>query len=82
MASASTVRTRTAAIADLRESTSGGKEGARIQLVDELKHVDADLRHSILKEAGITPEISPGQGLAMKAELMLPWNKMRHLQRY
>ena len=56
--------------------------GARRQLVDELVGVDTAIRQSILKEAGITPEISAGEGLAMKAELALPWERLRVLRRY
>ena len=32
--------------------------------------------------AGITLTIPEQQGLAMKADLALPWNKMRELRRY
>ena len=69
-------------MAGVREGLSGGKQGAHRQLVDELKAADYDERQKILKEAGITPEISPGEGLAMKAELALPWRKLQHLRRY
>ena len=69
-------------MAGVREGLSGGKQGAHRQLVDELNATDYEERQKILKEAGITPEISPGEGLAMKAELALPWRKLQHLRRY
>ncbi len=47
----------------------GSEEGAQLQLVDELKATSRDVRQRILKEAGITPEIVFGDGLAMKADL-------------
>ena len=50
--------------------------------MDELVAMDSTLRQNILKEAGITPEISAGEGLAMKAELALPWERLRVLRRY
>ena len=33
-------------------------------------------KNSLLKDAGITLDISPEQGLAIKADLTLPWNKI------
>lgn len=50
---------------------SGGKAGAQRQLVDELISTDASTAQEILKEEGITPNITAGEGLAMKAELPL-----------
>ena len=49
--------------------------------MDELKATEAQVRGEILKSAGITPEISAGEGLAMKAELALPWKKLRLMRR-
>ena len=36
---------------------------------------------SLLKYASITPDISPEQGLAIKADLTLPWNTIRMIRR-
>ena len=63
-------------MAGVWEGLSGGKIVAHRQLVDELNGTDYEERQKILKEAGITPEISPGEGLAMKAELALPWRNL------
>ena len=46
--------------------------------MDELKATAAQVRGEILKSVGITPEISAGEGLAMTAELALPWKKLRY----
>ena len=78
-----TLHARTAKMAGvLREGLSGGKQGAHRPLVDELNATDYEERQKILREASIRPEISPGEGLAMKAELALPWRKLQHLRRY
>jgi len=77
-----TLRARSSKLADVHDSLSGGGEGVRRQLVDEMKATDKQVRERILKEAGITPEITVGEGVAMKAELALPWRKLRHLRRY
>ncbi len=79
--STQTVRARTSRLVHVRESLSGGKTGAKRHLVDELVATDAAVREGILKEAGITPCISAGEGLAMKAELALPWERLRVLRR-
>ena len=76
-----TLRKRSKTLSDYREILSGGEKGAQKQLTDELKITDAEVRKNILKEAGITPEISAGEGLAMKADLALPWHKLRYLRR-
>ena len=76
-----TLRARSSKLADVRDSLSGGGEGVRRQLVDEMKATDKQVRERILKEAGITPEITAGEGVAMKAELALPWRKLCHLRR-
>ena len=77
-----TLRKRSMALVDMRTAVSGSKSGARRQLADELKHTSREERQSLLKLANITPEIPAGEGLAMKAELAIPWNKLRHLRRY
>jgi len=69
-------------MAGVREGLSGGKRDAHRQLVDELNATDYEERQKILKESGITPEISSGEGLAMKAELALPWRKLQYLRKY
>jgi len=50
-----TLRARSSKLADVRDSLSGGGEGVRRQLVDEMKATDKQVRERILKEAGITP---------------------------
>ncbi len=77
-----TLRARTSTLPAVRESVTGSEEGAQLQMVDELKCTNRVVRQKILREAGITPEIQLGDGLAMKASLALPWRKLRHLRRY
>ncbi len=79
--SSTTLRARTSTLAAVRKNLSGSEVGAQQQLVDELKPTNRKVREEIIKEAGITPEIPYGEGLAMKADLALPWRKLRHLRR-
>ena len=50
---------------------------------DELQSSTKEEQEKLLKAAGLAPgEIEAGAGLAMKAELGIPWSKLRHLRRY
>ena len=56
-------------------------EGVQRQMADEVKVAEMAVREKILREAGITPEVPFGEGLALKATLALPWRKLRELRR-
>ena len=66
----------------MRESVAGGIVTAKRQLVDELRMTTPDERQEFLKKANIVPTISHSEGLAIKADLTIPWSKLRHLRRY
>ena len=51
------------------------------QLKEEIQHLNKDERQDLLQNAGFTLEIPAEQGLAMKADLGLPWNKLRVIRR-
>ena len=40
-----------------------------------------DERQKLLREGGFTLDVPADHGLAMKAELRIPWNKLRDLRR-
>ena len=46
--------------------------------MDELKSSTPEERQA---EAKVGPTVKPGEGLAMKAELSIPWSKLRNLKR-
>lgn len=48
-----------------------------MQLKAELKALTKEEREAVLKEAQLPIEIPPNHVLAMKADLALPWAKMR-----
>ena len=58
-----------------------GGEGSSLILRKELELLDKDERSKLLQEAGITPDIPPEQGLALKVDLAIPWNKLRVIRR-
>ncbi|KAL5493971.1 hypothetical protein EMCRGX_G015225 [Ephydatia muelleri] len=53
-----------------------------ILLREEIRSLSKNEKNSLLKDAGITLDISPEQGLAIKADLTLPWNKIRMIRRW
>ena len=62
------------------EAVSGGSPTSLLQA--EIGRLNRSQRQDILTKAGITAYIPPEQGLAMKADLALPWHKMGEIQRY
>ena len=68
------------ALSSIRKTISGGEKGADSQLADEVQHTTKDRRLAILEQAGITPQIPEGEGLAMRADLSLPWYRLRQLR--
>ena len=79
-----TIRDRSAFISNVRHLVSGGEPSSQAQIADELCQTNPQSRREILKEAGFNVEhtIPPSAGLALKADLNIPWNKLRHLRRY
>ena len=63
----------------VRQLVSSGDSTAQLQ--EEMKHLNKQERQQLLLDAGFTLDISPEQGLAMKADLGIPWNKLRVLRR-
>ena len=84
-AASSTVRARTAEIATHRTFTSGGESATAVQLQDEVKAcsvVDWEAILAELTKAGGRVEVSTAQSLGMKADLNIPWSKLRVIRRY
>jgi hypothetical protein len=48
----------------------------------EVKALSKDEREALLAEAQLPVHIPPNHVLAMKADLAIPWNKMRKISRY
>lgn len=74
-----TITRRNKEIEHVRELVSCGDSAT--QLKEELKHLTKSERQELLHNAGFTLDISPEQGLAMKADLGISWNKYRILKR-
>ena len=51
-------------------------------MTSELKMLPRAERESLMREANFTLTIPPEQGLAMKADLNIPWRKLRVMRRY
>ena len=54
---------------------------ANTQLIDELKLIPEEEKESIMKQLNFTIYVSPEKNLAMKADLCLPWRKLRLMKR-
>ena len=78
-ASSRTIRKRTRTLSELRTCISGGDN--TVQLKSELRALSKEERDSLLLEAKLPVEIPPNYALAMKADLALPWAKMRAISR-
>ena len=63
-----------------REAVS--REANVMQLQDELKAMPPSDRQTLLEDTEFKIEIAPLKSLALKANLCLPWNKLRNLKRY
>ena len=78
-ASAKTGARRNQALHQLRDTISGGDSSRQMQ--EEIRSLSKGERQKILKEANLTIDIPPEHSVAMKADLALPWNKLRILRR-
>ena len=66
-------------IAQFREKINLGDK--KEQMAHEVKRLGREERDDIMKAANFTITILPEQGLAMKADLCIPWNKLRLMRR-
>ncbi len=78
-ASSRTIARRNKAIDGIRDLVSCGDSAS--QMREEIRHLNKNERQELLHDAGFTLNIAPEQGLAMKADLGLPWNKLRIVRR-
>lgn len=74
-----TIRRRSSEIEMIRDQLSMGDSS--VQMGTEIRVLPKDERERIMKEANFTVTIPPEQGLAMKANLNIPWNKLRTMRR-
>ena len=52
------------------------------QLLSEVHKLKRENRQQLLFEAGMTVDIPPEAGVAMKANMALPWTSLRMIRRY
>ena len=50
-------------------------------LSEEIRSLNKNEKNSLFKYASVTPDISLEQGLTIKVDLTLPWNKLRMIRR-
>ena len=73
-ASAKTAARRTKSLRQVRLMVSGGDEQQQMQV--EVKSLPQQEREKMLRSAGLCLDIPEGQGLAIKCDVGLPWNKL------
>ena len=78
-ASRRTLKRRTDDISRIRDVTSGGESSAQFQA--EIRSLSKEQREQLLQQAHLPVVIPTDHALAMKADLSLPWNKLR-IMRY
>ena len=75
-----TARRRSQELSKIRERLSSGD--SEHQMADELKMLPKEVREELTKELKFSVHIPADQSLAMKADLCLPWKKLRIMRRY
>ena len=80
-ASSKTVRNRTSKVCTFR-STISGDSGTQRQLVDEMKALPPGEREELMAIFANPVTISAENALALKADLLIPWKKLRAMRRY
>ena len=78
--SSKTIHGRCLEMASVRELISSGSSPQ--QLAEEVRTLSSEERQRLLTDAGFSIDIATNKGLAMKADLALPWNKLRVIRRY
>ena len=66
---------------DQRKSISGGSEESQKQMQIEVRAIPKEERQKLLSEAGVGVEMTASQALAIKADLAIPWYRLRVLRR-
>ena len=68
-------------MAAVRDVISGGARAAAEQLQHEVSALTNDERQELLTSSEHSAQISAEETLAMKADLVLPWRKLRIMRR-
>ncbi|KAL5516722.1 hypothetical protein EMCRGX_G002128 [Ephydatia muelleri] len=79
-ASARTVKRRSMEMHLARDAISMGESSALLRR--ELDYLDEAEKQNLLQQAGIVCKIGPQDALAIKADLGVPWAKLRYLRRW
>eukprot|EP00731_Ephydatia_muelleri_P009881 Em0005g467a len=77
-ASARTIKRRCMQMQNIREVVSQEESSALLRR--ELDYLSTSDRQILLQEAGVVSAIGPGEALAIKAGLGMPWSKLRVLR--
>ncbi len=78
-ASSRTVKRRAEVLETVREVTSGGDSTS--QLAAEVRYLTKAQREELLQQVQLPLVIPADHALAMKADLAIPWTKLRVLRR-
>ena len=78
-ASRRTIEWRTEVLSTVRQIASGGD--STTQFAAEIKSLSKTEREDLLKQAHLPVIIPADHALAIKADLGIPWNKLRILRR-
>ena len=78
-----TIRRRSQELSQHRRVCSGGEQACGFQLSREIKACSREERETILEELqdGFKVKIPTSQALALKADLGIPWFKLRAIRR-
>ena len=80
-ASSKTVRNRSNEVSSYRSTVTGG-EGTLRQLGDEMRALPQEEREELMGVFAAPVSMPAESMLALKADLVIPWNKLRAMRRY
>ena len=81
-ASRKTIQRRSHCLSTLRTAISGGESPDIVtQLRSEIRCLSKEDRQELLQSAGLPVVIPPDHALATKADLSIPWSKLRVIRR-
>ena len=76
-----TLISRSKCLAEVRQHVSGSGESAHFQAGNEINRMGKEEKETILSSLGLSPDIPPGAGLLLKADVGVTWSTMRKIRR-
>ncbi|XP_070568023.1 uncharacterized protein [Ptychodera flava] len=80
--SKSTLVKRSKILSNMRVEVSGRGRGSICQAAVDIQRMEETDRNQMLSSIGLLPDVKPGAGLLLKADLGITWSKLRKMRRW